>query len=69
METAAQKDIDNAMARLAKIDEVFADARGWGSWMVGLANEREALVNNLARFGVVVAHKYLARTGSGGRVS
>ena len=68
MEQATQKDIDNALDRIAKIDAMFDDARSWGSWMVGCANEREALVNNLARFGVAVEHKYLARTGSGGRV-
>ena len=57
-------------ARLAELDAMFADATGWGSWMVEVANEREALVNKMAReYGVRVPHAHLARTPSGGKVS
>lgn len=36
---------DDAIARLAEIDASFAAATSWGSWMVMVANEREALAN------------------------
>ena len=55
--------------RIAVIDSDFENARAWGSWMVAAANERWALVNQLQDAGHDIAHKYLARTPSGGRVS
>lgn len=51
-----------AIKRIAEIDAKFERATGWGSWMVMVANEREALAN---RFGL--PHKNRARTASGGR--
>jgi len=51
-----------ALARIAEIDAMFADAKGWGSWMVSAANEREALADAWG-----VEHKHQARTASGGR--
>lgn len=52
-----------ATKRIAEIDAMFEAAKGWGSWMVGAANDREALA---LKFGF--AHKYQARTPGGGRV-
>jgi hypothetical protein len=49
---------DEAIKRIAEIDAMFAEATGWGSWMVMCANEREALANE---FGL--EHKYQARCG------
>lgn len=60
--------MDEAMNRINEIDAMFEDARGWGSWMVEAANEREHLVNMLRKQGVDIEHKYLARTDSGHRV-
>ena len=60
--------IEEALARIAEIDHSFKTAVGWGSWMVAAANERERLVNYLNEHGVKKEHKYLARTGSGGKV-
>lgn len=51
-----------AITRVAEIDKMFESATGWGSWMIGCANEREALANE---FGF--EHKHLARTASGAR--
>ncbi len=59
---------EHALERIAAIDKMFDKARGWGSWMVSAANEREALVNDCRTRGVFVEHKNLARTGSGRRV-
>lgn len=56
-------DEELAVRRIAEIDAKFDEATGWGSWMVMLANEREALAT---RFGL--QQKNQARTASGGRV-
>jgi hypothetical protein len=62
--------VETCKARIAEIDAWFDGASGWGSWMIALANEREALVNLiLAETGEIVEHKHLARVGTGGRVS
>lgn len=63
------KEISATKARISEIDKWFEGATGWGSWMVGMANEREDLVNKLQLAGQKVEHKHLARSGSGGRVS
>jgi hypothetical protein len=47
-----------AEKRIAEIDAKFEAATGWGSWMVMLANEREALANEHG-----LPHKNLARCG------
>ena len=47
-----------ARARIAEIDAKFESATHWGSWMVEIANEREALA---LKFGF--AHKNQARCG------
>lgn len=47
-----------AKDRVSEIDRMFEEAKGWGSWMVMLANEREALSD---QFGF--EHKYQARCG------
>ncbi|MFN7883207.1 MAG: hypothetical protein ACK5PF_09375 [bacterium] len=57
-----------AKLRIAEIDEWFAEATGWGSWMVEAANEREGLVNGLRQEGYLIEHKYQARSSTGGRV-
>jgi len=49
---------EEAKARVAEIDAKFEAAKGWGSWMVMIANERERLAN---QFGF--EHKWLARCG------
>ncbi len=50
----------DALARVSEIDAMFERAAGWGSWMVGCANERESLAD---QFGL--EHKYQARTWLG----
>ncbi|OAF05484.1 hypothetical protein AYJ54_00835 [Bradyrhizobium centrolobii] len=58
----------DTIARIAEIDDMFENAKAWGSWMVSAANEREALVNSLkSRWGEEIQHKWLARTAGGGR--
>ena len=52
----------DAKARIAEIDEMFATAKGWGSWMVAAANEREALAD---RYGL--PQQFQARTSAGDR--
>lgn len=47
-----------AIQRVAEIDKMFEDAKGWSSWMVEAANEREALAD---QFGF--EHKWRARCG------
>ena len=58
-----------ALRRIAEIDAMFEEARGWSSWMVTCANEREQLVDMLRKRGLDIEHKNLARTASGKRVS
>lgn len=60
---------DERFQRVAEIDRMFDEAKGWGSWMVSVSNERRILVNQLRNEGYVVEHKHQARTASGGRVS
>lgn len=47
-----------ALQRIAEIDAKFEAAKGWGSWMIMVANEREDLAN---QFGL--EHKNQARCG------
>lgn len=54
--------------RVEQLDAMFSDASGWGSWMVECANERETLMKKLAEHGVMIEHKYQARSSCGGRV-
>ena len=68
LEDSRDHTIATLTERIASIDKMFDDATGWGSWMVECANEREAAVNKLARLGVKVEHKNLARTSGGSRV-
>ena len=59
---------DEAIDRIAQIDRMFESATGrHGSWMVMLANEREALVDRLRADGLMVEHKYQARLADGSR--
>ena len=60
---------DAKLKRVTEIDAMFEAAAGWGSWMVMSANEREWLVTELRSKGHDIEHKWLARDGSGGRVS
>lgn len=62
-----QENVADAAARIMEIDKWFEEATGWGSWMVGMANEREHLVNMLRARGHHIEHKYQARTANGGR--
>lgn len=57
-------DLASAQLRIAEIDTLFESVKGWGSWMVSAANEREALAT---KFGL--PHKHLARTFDGGRTN
>lgn len=50
-----------ALKRIAEIDAMFEEARGWGSWMVMCANERENLVDRLNFVGIKTDHKWQAR--------
>lgn len=63
-----QSDKSAAHARIAEIDAMFERAKGWGSWMVMTANDREALVDRLRAAGEDIDHKHLARTMWGGPV-
>jgi hypothetical protein len=65
---AQLKWIRENMRDIAKIDKWFAEATGWGSWMVDAANEREGLVNALRKEGHQIEHKHQARSSTGGRV-
>jgi len=57
---------EDTMIRLAEIDAMFENAKGWGSWMVSVANEREAMVNSAnQRWGLNLEHKWQARCGGG----
>lgn len=53
---------EQALQRVAEIDARFQDAKWWGAWMIGAANEREALAE---QFGL--PHKYRARNADGSR--
>lgn len=53
---------EQAVERIAQIDAMFESVTGWGSWMVGCANEREDLAE---RFGL--PQKYQARNGNRSR--
>ena len=59
---------EEALKRVAEIDRDFEAAKGWGSWMVMVANERERIVNRLRSKGIAIEHKWLARSGAGSRV-
>jgi hypothetical protein len=59
---------DFRFERIAKIDEMFAEATRWCSWMVMAANEREGLVNALNKEGHQIEHKYQARGSNGDQV-
>lgn len=65
MKTAPQSspDLQAMIDKIAQLDRDFEDARGWGSWMVMAANERERLVNRLATLGHAIPHKWQARCG------
>lgn len=55
---------EQAIERIRKIDAMFDGATGWGSWMVGCANEREALATEYG-----LPQKYQARNGGGSRTN
>lgn len=56
--------VAEAKRRIAEIDAKFEAAKGWGSWMVMVANEREDLVNRLnSQWGEKIEHKWQARCG------
>lgn len=57
-------ELTSAIKRIVEIDKNFSEAKHWGSWMVEVANEREALA---IKWGF--PHNYQARTANGGRVS
>ncbi len=57
------------LLRITEIDQSFEAATGWGSWMVPCSIEREQLVERLAKLGVSIPHRFLARDGDGRRVS
>lgn len=50
--------VEEARQRVAEIDAMFEEAKGWGSWMVMCANERETLADQYG-----FEHKYQARCG------
>lgn len=62
MVNVSEADFNEAKTRIAEIDAMFEDAKGWGSWMVEAANERERLATYWG-----LPQKYQARTGDGQR--
>jgi hypothetical protein len=58
MTPALLSERDAAKARIAEIDAMFESAKGWGSWMVMVANERERLAEKCG-----LEHKWQARCG------
>ncbi len=50
---------EQARARCDEIDATIEEAKGWGSWMVEYANEREALANQFN-----FEQRYNARCGN-----
>jgi hypothetical protein len=58
--------VAEAERRIREIDKMFEEAKGWGSWMVMCANEREDLVDRLNRqHGMGLKHKWQARSNGG----
>jgi len=49
---------DPRRIRIAEIDLMFEQARGWGSWMATASIERRNLVNQLNSEGHNLEHKY-----------
>ena len=62
-------DTQSRLERIAEIDKLFGGSTAWGAWMVPAANEREKLVGELRKAGVIVEDKHLARTSGGGRTT
>lgn len=60
---------EEMLLRTAEIDQSFETATGWSSWMVPCSIEREQLVERLAKLGVSIPHRFLARDGDGRKVS
>jgi hypothetical protein len=60
--------IDEIRSKIEHIDDMFQTASGWGSWMVMASNDRYSLVEEAARLGYQMEHKYVAKDGSGNRV-
>ncbi len=58
-------DTAKALERISEIDRLFDTPKRWGSWMVGAANERAALVTKLREHGFHIKHKWLVRIYSG----
>lgn len=52
-----------AIQRIAAIDAMFDSNTAWGSWMVGVANERRTLVTHLNANGHEIVHRYQAHCG------
>lgn len=58
--------LSETLRRIREVDAMFDRATGWGSWMVGAANDRERLVNYANhRWQAALEHKNLARTADG----
>lgn len=52
-----------AIRRIAEIDAMFDSATIWGSWMIGVANERRTLVTHLNANGRDIPHRHLTHCG------
>jgi hypothetical protein len=61
--------MNDRLQRIAEIDASFEAATRWGSWMVEASNERARLVKLLQLEGHAIEHKWMGRSGTGGRVS
>lgn len=49
---------DRMLKRIDEIDSWFETAKGWGSWMVGMSNERHGLVRQLRDHGIEIEEKW-----------
>lgn len=55
----ATLDMIGALQHIAEIDQAFAKAKGYGSWMPSMSSYREHLVRYLAEHcGIQVPHKH-----------
>lgn len=65
---AERMPLASMLDRIQQIDRMFYEAKGWGSWMVMCANDREELVDRVnAAYGLSIPHQFQARTADGRR--
>lgn len=57
------RSIEEIKAEIARIDEKFESATGWGSWMSGVSSWRAELVSEARKLGVEIESKYERKVG------